>query len=49
MFQLIYTNRFKKDVKLLQKREFNLEPLKNAVTKLEIHGDLPTENKQHKL
>jgi len=31
MFQLVYTNRFKKDVKLLQKRGFDMELLKRPI------------------
>ena len=49
MFQLIFTNRFKKDVKLLLKRGINMEPLKNAISALEIHGELPSGNSPHKL
>ena len=44
MFQLVYTNRFKKDVKLLQRRGFNLELLKQSVLVLEESGELPAEN-----
>jgi len=41
MFQLVYTNRFKKDVKLLQKRGFDMELLKNVLSSLEQSGELP--------
>ncbi|MBS3742511.1 MAG: type II toxin-antitoxin system YafQ family toxin, partial [Candidatus Cloacimonetes bacterium] len=49
MFKLVYTNRFKKDIKLLQKRGFNLELLKEAIRSLEQSGTLPKKNKPHKL
>ena len=49
MFQLVFTNRFKKDVKLLQKRGVNMELLKNAIQNLENSGELPIESKPHKL
>ena len=49
MFQLVYTNRFKKDVKLLQRRGFNLELLKQSVLVPEESGELPAENSPHKL
>jgi len=49
MVQLIYTNRFKKDVKLLQKRGFAMEILKKAVIELETNGELPVDNSPHKL
>ena len=32
MFQLVFTNRFRKDVKLLKKRGFAMDLLKNALT-----------------
>jgi len=49
MYKLVYTNKFKKDVKLLQKRGFDLELLKEAIKKLEHSGTLPGRNKPHKL
>ena len=49
MAQLYFTNRFKKDVKLLQKRGYNMDLLKNAIKALEKTGNLPAENKPHKL
>ena len=49
MFQLVFTNKFKKDVKLLQQRGYNLELLKNAINILEKSGELPIENRPHKL
>ncbi len=35
MFQLVFTVRFRKDVKLLQKRGFDMDLLKNAIIRLE--------------
>jgi len=49
MFQLVYTNRFKKDVKLLQKRDFNMDLLKIAISSLEENGGLPAQYQPHKL
>ena len=49
MFQLSYTNRFKKDVKLLQKRGFDINLLKTAISILEETGELPLQNQPHKL
>jgi mRNA interferase YafQ len=49
MFNLVYTNRFRKDVKVLQRRDFNMDLLKNAVILLEESGPLPANNKPHKL
>lgn len=49
MFNLVFTNRFNKDVKLLQKRGFAIGLLKKAIIILETHGELPAEYKPHKL
>ncbi|MEI7982916.1 MAG: type II toxin-antitoxin system YafQ family toxin [Bacteroidota bacterium] len=49
MFQLVFTNKFKKDVKLLQKRGYDMEVLKNAINSLEKNGILPVETRSHKL
>jgi mRNA interferase YafQ len=49
MFQLVFTNRFKRDVKILQKRGFNMELLKNAINNLEKSGEMPMECRPHKL
>ena len=49
MFTLVYTGRFKKDVKLLLKREYNMRHLKSAIIVLEMMGELPAEYKPHKL
>ena len=49
MHQLIFTNRFKKDTKLLQKRGFSVEILKRAIISLEEHGCLEQTFRPHKL
>ena len=41
MLQLVFTNKFKKDVKLLQQRGFNMDLLKNVFNILEIQGNCP--------
>jgi len=49
MFNLVYTNRFKKDVKLLQKRGYDLNLLKETILQLEKTATLPANNNPHKL
>jgi len=49
MFQLVFTNKFNKDVKLLQKRGYNMELFKNAILLLEATGNLPSAYNPHKL
>lgn len=49
MFTLVYTGRFKKDVKLLLKRGYNMRHLKSAIIVLEMMGELPADYKPHKL
>ena len=49
MFQLVFTNKFNKDVKLLQKRGYNMELFKKAIMLLETTGNLPPEYNPHKL
>jgi len=49
MFQLIFTNKFKKDVKLLQKRGYDIELIKQAILKLEETGNLTLDYSPHKL
>ena len=43
MLQLVFTNKFNKDVKLLQKRGYNMELIKKAILLLEVTGNLPSE------
>ena len=49
MFQLVFTNRFKKDVKVLQKRGFKMDLLKSTILTLEESGTLPVKNIPHRL
>ena len=49
MFKLVFTNRFRKDVKLLQKRDYDMGLLKKCIQNLEEKGELPQSNKPHKL
>lgn len=49
MFKLIYTNRFKKDIKLLQRRGYNMEDFKKSIRLLEKFGQLTNEYQPHKL
>ena len=49
MYNLFYTNRFKKDVKLLQKRGYDLNLLKETILLLEKTAMLPASNNPHKL
>lgn len=49
MYQIVITNKFKKDVKLLQKRGFDLELLKRVIEQFEKSGNLPKKYKPHKL
>lgn len=49
MYNLFYTNRFKKDVKLLQKRGYDLNLLKEAILQLEKTANLPANHKPHRL
>ena len=49
MLQLVFTNKFKKDVKLLQKRGYDMELIKKAILLLEVTGNLPSEYIPHKL
>ena len=49
IFKLIFTNRFKKDVKLLQRRGYDMNLMKDAICILEVDGLLPEKYLQHKL
>lgn len=49
MVQIVITNKFKKDVKLLQKRGFDMELLKRVIVQFEKGGNLPKTYKPHKL
>lgn len=49
MFQLVHTNRFKKDVKLLQRRGYDMSFLKKIILLIEEGKELPDSYKSHKL
>jgi mRNA interferase YafQ len=48
-FALVLTTRFKKDVKILNRRGFETELLKTVLLELSQNGDLRVKNKSHKL
>ncbi len=47
MINVVYTNRFKKDLKLAQKRGFNDVKLKNIITLLCESKELPKQCRPH--
>lgn len=49
MFKLVYTNQFKRDIKRLQKRRYNMDLIKKAFQNLESNGELSHKFKPHKL
>jgi mRNA interferase YafQ len=49
MVQLVFTNKFRKDIKLLQKRGYNMTLIKEAILTLEETGFLPSNYSPHKL
>lgn len=49
MLQASYSGRFKKDVKLLQKRGKNMDKLKTAITLLLNESELPPKYLDHSL
>ena len=49
MFQIIFTNQFKKDYKLCNSRHYNIELLDNLLIELAEKGTLPAKNKPHLL
>lgn len=49
MFSLIYTSRFKKDVKLIKRRGYDMNLLKDCILYLEDSGELPNEYQPHNL
>jgi len=49
MFTVAYSNQFKKDVKTLVKRGFNMDILKSALIELENTGTLQPVYKPHRL
>ena len=49
MLEIIYRNKFDKDVKNAKKREKNIKKLKNLIKILVEEKPLPYKNKNHKL
>ncbi len=47
MYNIEYTNRFKKDVKLCKKRGYDIEELRNTIKILVECGKLPEKFKPH--
>lgn len=46
-FEITFTNRFKKDVKLCQKRGYNISLLEEVLLLLREKGELPIKYKSH--
>ncbi|MBQ8588529.1 MAG: type II toxin-antitoxin system YafQ family toxin [Clostridia bacterium] len=44
-----YTTKFKKDLKIIQKRNLDITLLKNVIKKLCLEEPLPAKNKDHSL
>jgi mRNA interferase YafQ len=49
MYQLVLTNQFKKDIKRLQKRAYDMAIIKQAIIDLENNGQLQSRLKPHRL
>lgn len=49
MYQIEYSNKIKKDIKLAEKRGLKMQLFKQVVQILEIKGVLPSNYKPHKL
>ena len=49
MYEVKYTNRFAKDVRLCVKRGVDIFLLENAINILQTQGQLPKEYRPHKL
>ena len=49
MYNIQYSNSFKKDVKTAQKRGFNMKKLKEIISALEHGKKLPEKNRDHSL
>ena len=49
MVQLVFTNKFKKDIKLLQKRGYKMTLIKEVILIFEETGFLPSKYSPHKL
>lgn len=49
MYKIVYTNRMKRDTKLMKKRGKNIEKLTNVLSLLATGNPLPTQYKDHSL
>lgn len=49
MYSLVYTTKFKKDIKLCQKRNYDFQEFKVVIEILEKTGKLPAKYKSHTL
>lgn len=49
MYEIVVTNQFKKDIKRLQKRGYDMNVMKEAIIKLTESGQLPPVLLPHKL
>lgn len=49
MYRIVYTNEFKRNLKAVSKRGYDLNLLANVVDLLKIDGNLPPEYRKHKL
>lgn len=49
MYEIVVTNQFKKDIKRLQKRGYDMNVIKEAIIKLTESGQLPPAFLPHKL
>jgi len=49
MYSVTFTTKFRKDLKTIEKRGYNIELLKQAISELMLTGTLPAKNKPHKL
>lgn len=49
MYELEYTNSFKKDLKTCKRRGYNLQLLQDAIDILQERGTLPEQYRPHKL
>ena len=47
MYNLIYSTKFKKDIKLCQKRNYDFSTFKKIITLLEKNGTIPPNYKPH--
>ena len=49
MLEIVLSNRFKKDLKLISKRGYNLDLLNDVVERLARQESLPDKNRDHNL